>query len=110
MFDETTASKSILGRVKGALFGSEKEANYQKLDKAGELEKGMLAMLPDWCSDLLHNHTVFELLDRIVQVTHRQLFISQYYIWSGNKARGGAEVNQVCPCQVTMPIRISCCH
>ena len=101
MFDESTASKSFLGKVKGALFGSEKEANYQKLDKAGELEKGMLAMLPDWSTDLLQGNTVDELTDKIFNVHQRQQFLCQWYIWPGDKAKSGAQVNQVCPTTCT---------
>lgn len=96
VFDESTGSKSILGRISRALGGGDKETNYLKLDKTGEMEKGMLAMLPDWSIDLLLGHTVYDLLDRIHMVTHRQQFLAQNYIWPDNKPKGTGEVNQVC--------------
>lgn len=94
VFDESTTSKSFLSRLK-VFVSNDKETNYQKLSKTGEMEKGFLAMLPDWSSDLLDGYTVCDLIDKIVAVVNRQQFLALNYIWPENKPKGGGEVTQV---------------
>lgn len=96
VYDETTTSKSFFGKLKGALgVNTDADANYLKLDKAGELQKGILAMLPDWSKDLIDGQTVFYMLARISDVFDRQQILAHSFIWPNSKGNGAALVNEV---------------
>lgn len=93
--ESTAASKSVFGLIKGIFSSNDNQENYAKLDKAGELEKGMLAMLPVVCSELEEGKPVRDLISTILDVDQRQKWLAQYYIWPGNQAKGPNEVFQV---------------
>lgn len=97
VYDESTSSKSTWGRLKGFLMGKDDEAgtNYHKLTKEGELQKGMLAMLPEWLKELLQGRTVYDLNLTIDRVFNRQHDLAAQYIWPADRPKGGAVVNQV---------------
>lgn len=96
MYDEETTTKSVIGRLRGFLSGKDEPTpDYQKLDKAGELQKGMWALLPNWSSEIMHRNTVHRVSAIIEGVRHRQEILAPYCFKPYDQVKGTAVVHMV---------------